>query len=331
MAAVAYRRPLPITEPAALEDVTLPTPTPGPHDLLVDVRAVSVNPVDTKQRRGTDPNGEPKVLGYDAAGVVVGVGSEVSMFEVGADVYYAGSIARQGTNAEYHVVDERIVGPKPVSLSFSEAAALPLTTITAWETLFDRLRLGTDDTGTMLVPSAAGGVGSMILQLGRVLTGLEFVGTASREESRAWAAELGAHHVIGHDDLPSSIDRITGSGLDYIFSPRTAGMIPTYAEILRPGGAIVAVDEPEGLDILPLKAKSITFHWEMMFTRPLFQTNDMINQHHLLARVATLVDEGKLKSTMTTELSGLDAGSVRRAHEMIEDGHMVGKVVIGRA
>jgi zinc-binding alcohol dehydrogenase family protein len=328
MRAVGYRKPLPISDPASLEDIQLPVPQPGPRDLLVRVEAVSVNPVDTKVRVGSDPGGEPKVLGYDAAGVVVATGEDVTLFDAGDEVYYAGSIARPGTNAQFHLVDERITGHKPRSLTFPQAAALPLTTITAWETLFDRFRLDAESTGTLLVLSAAGGVGSMVVQLARALTGVTVVGTASRPDSTQWARELGAHHVVDHHDLVRDVREVAPSGLDYVFSPRTGGAIEAYAELLRPGGAITAIDEPEGLELLPLKAKSITFHWEFMFTRPLFQTDDMIAQHELLDRVARLVDAGSIRSTLTTELSPINAANLRRAHEMLESGHTVGKVVL---
>lgn len=308
--------PAVISTANGLQDVELPVPAPGPRDLQVRVRAVSVNPVDYKVRRG----GGDKVLGWDAAGVVVAVGSEVSLFAPGDEVYYAGSIDRPGSNSRLHLVDERIVGHKPRSLDFAAAAALPLTTITAWETLFDRFRLDAGSTGTLLVLGAAGGVGSMVIQLARALTGLTVVGSASRDESRKWALDLGAHDVVDHHDLPE--------GVDYIFSPSTAGRIERFAEILRPGGAITAIDEPEGLDLLPLKAKSISFHWELMFTRSLFQTPDMIAQHELLDRVAQLVDAGAIRSTLTTLLSPINAATLTRAHEMVEDGHMVGKVVV---
>ncbi|WP_344515171.1 zinc-binding alcohol dehydrogenase family protein [Dactylosporangium maewongense] len=310
--------PAVISTADGLRDVELPAPAPGPRDLLVRVKAVSVNPVDHKVRKG----GGDRVLGWDAAGVVVAVGGEVTLFAPGDEVYYAGSIDRPGTNSALHLVDERIVGRKPRSLDFASAAALPLTTITAWETLFDRFRLSEQSTGTLLVLGAAGGVGSMMIQLARALTGLTVIGTASRAESRDWALSLGAHDVVHHDDLPAEVD--------YIFSPSTGrpGLIERFAEILRPGGAITAIDEPAGLDLLPLKAKSISFHWELMFTRPLFQTPDMIAQHELLDRVAALVDAGTIRSTLTTRLDGLNAASLTRAHEMVEDGHMVGKVVV---
>ena len=315
------------TRSGPFSEVDLPVPTPGPRDLVVEVRAVSVNPVDTKVH-AADPEGGPKVLGYDAAGVVTAVGDEVSLFSVGDEVYHAGSVARQGTNAAFHAVDERIVGPKPRTLSFAEAAALPLTTITAWESLVDRFRVGASDSGTLLVMGAAGGVGSMVIQLARALTGLTVIGTASRDESRKWATDLGAHHVIDHHDLVAATRDVAPDGVDMIFSPFTAGMIETYAEVLNPGGGIVAIDEPEGLDPLPLKNKSLALHWEFMFTRPLYAPPDMVAQHDLLARTAELVDSGAVRTTLTQRLEGLTPENLQRAHDEVADGHMVGKVVL---
>ncbi len=328
MHAVAYRAPLPSSDPASLEDVELPVPVPGPRDLLVRIRAVSVNPVDVKLRAGSDPGGQPRVLGFDAAGVVTAVGGEVSMFAPGDDVFYAGSVARPGSDAEFQVVNERIAGHKPRTLTFSQAAALPLTGLTAWETLFDRFRLGASSTGTLLALAAAGGVGSMVVQLARARTGLTVIGTASRPESRQWALGLGAHHVVDHHDLVPAVREVAPDGVGYVFSPHTGGMISAFAEVLRPGGAITAIDEPEGLDILPLKDKSIAFHWEFMFTRPLFQTPDMIAQHEALERIAELADAGSIRTTLTAELSPFSAATLREAHAMVEDGHMTGKVVV---
>ena len=324
MRAVVYGR---TGGPEVLEDAELPVPTPGPKDLLVAVHAVSVNPVDTKVRAG-DIALEPGVLGYDAAGVVVGVGAEVEMFHEGDEVYYAGSIARSGTNAQVHVVDERLVGPKPHSLTFAQAAALPLTAITAWESLFERFGLDADSTGTLLVVSAAGGVGSVLIQLAKALTGVTVLGTASRPESQRYVVDMGAHHVVDHTDLVADVRAAVPDGVDMIFSPRTAGMIETYEQLLRPGGAICAIDEPEGLELLPLKSKSISFHWELMFTRAMYETPDMVAQHDILGTVAGLVDAGTLRSTLTTEIDSFSAASLRRAHEMVEEGHMVGKVVV---
>ena len=328
MRAVGYRKALPISDPASLEDLEVPVPEPGPRDLLVRVEAVSVNPVDVKVRASSGPGGEPKILGYDAAGTVVATGSDVHLFSPGDEVYYAGSIDRPGTDAQLHVVDERITGHKPRSLTFAQAAALPLTTITAWEALFDRFRLNPESSGVLVVLGAAGGVGSMVTQLARALTRVVVIGTASRPESQQWVQEMGAHHVIDHHDLAGGVRGITPDGVNYVFSPHTAGSIGQFAEILRPGGAVTAIDEPEGLDILPLKDKSITFHWEFMFTRPLYQPPDMVEQHELLDRVAGLVDEGTIRTTLTQQLGPISAATLREAHTLVESGRMTGKVVV---
>jgi NADPH:quinone reductase len=317
-----------VSDPACLIDVELPIPTPGPRDLLVRVEAVSVNPVDVKQRQGRDPQGQDRVLGYDAAGVVTEVGRDVSLFAVGDQVYYAGSISRPGTNSQFHLVDERITGHMPMSLTFAQAAALPLTTITAWETLFDRFRLGAGSTGTLLVLAAAGGVGSMVVQLARALTATTVVGTASRPESQRFALDLGAHHVIDHHALTRDVRAVAPEGVHYVFSPQSARNIEAFAEVLVPGGEVTAIDEPEGLDLLPLKTKSVTWHWELMFTRSLFETDDMIVQHDLLDQVAGLVDSRVVRTTMTTELGPIEAATLREAHAQVEGGHRVGKVVV---
>ena len=328
MRAVGYRKPAPISDPASLEDAEVPVPAPGPRDLLVEVKAVSVNPVDVKVRASSDPGGELKILGYDTSGVVTAAGERVTLFSPGDEVYYAGSIARPGTNAQFHAVDERIAGHKPRTLTFAEAAALPLTTITAWETLFERFRLTPESVGTLLALAAAGGVGSMITQLARALTRVTVIGTASRPESRQWALDYGAHQVVNHHDLVAGVRAAEPDGVHYIFSPHTGGAIGDFAEILQPFGAITAIDEPAGLDLLPLKTKSITFHWEFMFTRPLFEPPDMIVQHDVLDRVAGLVDEGTIRTTLSRELSPFNAETMRQAHAMVEEGRMTGKVVV---
>lgn len=328
MPAVGYRKNLPATHPESLIDERIPVPEPGPHDLLVRVEAVSVNPVDVKVRAGSDPGGELKVLGYDAAGVVVGVGAEVTRFAPGDEVYYAGSIGRPGTNALFHVVDERIVGPKPSTLSFTEAAAMPLTTITAWETLFDRLRLTESSTGTLVVLGAAGGVGSMLVQLARTLTGLTVIATASRPESREWVTGLGAQHVVDHrGDLAAEVLRAAGGEVDYVFTPYSDGNVEAFASMLRPRGEIVAIDDPVGLDLLPLKTKSISWHWELMFTRPLYSPDDA-TQHELLTRVAHLVDDGTLRTTLTRDLGPITAASLRAAHTAVEESGTIGKLAL---
>src|ERR1700753_2709945 len=317
MCGVGYRKPLPIDDPASLEDLEVPVPTPGPHDLLVRVEAVSVNPVDVKVRASADPGDEPRILGYDAAGTVVATGSDVLLFTPGDEVYYAGTIDRPGTDAQFHVVDERIVGHKPRTLSFGEAAALPLTTITAWESLFDRLRLNPESDGVLRVLGAAGGVGSMVTQLARALTRVVIIGTASRPESQQWVRDLGAHHVIDHHGLVDGVRGITPDGVTHVFSTHTAGAIEDFAEILRPYGAVVAIDDPQGLDIYPLKNKSISFSWEFMSPRPLSRPVDLAEQHELLDRVAGLVDEGTVRTTLTRELGPINAGTPRQAAGLV--------------
>jgi zinc-binding alcohol dehydrogenase family protein len=331
MQAVAYRHSLPIDDPDSLIDVELAVPTPGPHDLLVAVEAASVNPVDVKVRAGVDPAGEDKVLGYDAAGVVTAVGTEVSLFGIGDEVYYAGSIDRPGTNSAFHLVDEHIVGHKPTMLSFAEAAALPLTTITAWEGLFDRLGLTTDSTGTLLVIGAAGGAGSMVVQLARTLTDLTVIGTASRADSQAWVADLGAHYVVDHfGDLAGNVRAVAPDGVDYVFTPRSAGNIEAFADLLHPHGQIVAIDDPGAVDLMPLKSKSISWHWEFMFTAPLF-TPTSSAQHDLLDATAVLVDAGTIRTTLKARLSPITAATLRQAHGLVESGRTIGKVVVARS
>jgi NADPH2:quinone reductase len=328
MHAVAYRKSLPISDPESLVDVQLPVPEPGPRDLLVRVEAVSVNPVDVKVRAGSDPAGSEKVIGWDAAGVVVAIGSEVNLFAVGDEVFATGEITKPGTNSRFYVVDERIAGRKPASLSFAEAAALPLTAITAWESVFEKFGLRRESEGVLLVLGAAGGVGSILIQLVRALTGVTVVATASRPESREWVKELGAHHVADHHDLVASVRAVAPDGVDWIFSPHSAGQIEAFAELLVPRGQVVAIDEPPGLDLVPLKDKSITWHWELMFTRALYGARDLVEQHDILEDVAKLVDDGRLRTTMTTELQPFDAQTMRKAHALVEDGHTVGKVVV---
>lgn len=311
---------------AELVDATVDVPQPGPRDLLVDVRAVSVNPVDIKIRAGN--TGAGRILGYDAAGTVVATGTEVTRFNAGDEVYYAGDITRPGTNAQFHLVDERIVGHKPASLTFAEAAAMPLTTITAWESLFDHLHATTDTTGSLVVVAAAGGVGSILVQLAHTLTGLRVIGTASRPESAEWVRTMGAHDVVDHQELRAAKELAPG-GVDYLFTSYSTGQIDTYAEILRPFGHIVAIDD-EHQDLSPLKSKSITWHWELMFTRSLHHATDLDRQGHLLDEAANLLDKATLRHTMTTTIDDFTAAGIRRAHELVQRGRTIGKVVIHR-
>ncbi|HEX6735248.1 MAG TPA: zinc-binding alcohol dehydrogenase family protein [Azonexus sp.] len=331
MKAIAYRQSLPIDHPDALIDVELPTPAIGEHDLLVAVRAVSVNPVDTKVRRGVAPAADEwKVLGWDAAGEVLQVGSAVRGFAPGDRVWYAGALDRPGSNSELQAVDARLVGKMPASLDFARAAALPLTAITAWEMLFDRLGLHAGSTGTLLVVGAAGGVGSILVQLARQLTGLTVVGTASRPETRAWLQELGAHAVIDHTRPLAGELRAAGyAHADYVVSlTQTEQHFPELVELIAPQGKIALIDDMPSLDIVPLKRKSVSVHWEMMFTRSLFGTADMAKQGELLGEVARLVDAGRIRSTLAGHFGRIDAANLRRAHALIESGQARGKIVL---
>lgn len=335
MKAVAYYQSLPADHADALQDVELPAPTPGPRDLLVEVKAISVNPVDTKIRRNVAPeDGTAKVLGWDASGIVKAVGSDVSLFQPGDRVYYAGAINRAGANSELHVVDERIVGRMPTKLAFAEAAALPLTAITAWELLFERLQVsqGSVDLGqSLLIVGAAGGVGSILVQLARQLTGLTVIGTASRPETQAWVRQLGAHHVIDHrQPLSEELKRIGINQVTHVASlTQTDQHYAQLVEALAPQGRLALIDDPEQpLDIMPLKRKSLSLHWELMFTRSLFETADMIEQHRLLQRVAELVDVGTLHTTLGEHFGSINAANLRRAHSLLESGTAKGKIVL---
>jgi zinc-binding alcohol dehydrogenase family protein len=329
MSAVGSYAGAPIDHPEALQDITIEVPQLRPHDVLVRVEAVSVNPVDVKRRSSFEPSETPVIFGFDAAGVVEAVGAEVTTHAVGDEVWYAGDITRQGSDAEFQAVDERIVGRKPTSLSFKDSAALPLTAITAWETLFERFRLTTESTGDLLVLGAAGGVGSIMIQLAKALTDVRVIATASREDSTAWALEMGADVVINHHDLPAQAREVAPGGVDYLFSPHSAGNIETYAEIVRPFGEITAIDEPPGLDLLPLKQKSIAWHWELMFSRSLYGY-DLIYQQNLLNTLAQLVDAGSIRSTITSAIGDFSAAGIRQGHRQVESGRTVGKVVVHR-
>ncbi|QFG29158.1 zinc-binding alcohol dehydrogenase family protein [Pseudomonas umsongensis] len=322
---------LPIDNPQALIDINLPMPTPGPRDLLVEVRAVSVNPVDTKVRAGTFTK-EPKILGWDATGIVREVGSEVTLFQPGDEVFYAGSIARTGSYSEFHLVDERIVGHKPRSLSAADAAALPLTSITAWELLFDRLGVveGSGEGKCLLITGAAGGVGSMLVQLARQLTRLTVIGTASRQETADWVRQLGAHHVIDHSQpLLAQLQALDVPQIDYVASlTHTEQHFAQLIDVLKPQGRLGVIDDPESLDVMPLKRKSLSLHWELMFTRSLYETPDMINQHHLLNRVSALIDQSVLQTTVGEHFGAINAANMRRAHALVESGKARGKIVL---
>nr|WP_315436071.1 zinc-binding alcohol dehydrogenase family protein [uncultured Pseudomonas sp.] len=334
MKAIAYYASLPISDTKSLQDIELPEPVAGPRDLLVEVKAISVNPVDTKVRQNMAPeNGAAKVLGWDVAGVVKAVGSEVTLFKAGDKVFYAGSIARAGGNSELHVVDEHIVGHMPKSLGFAEAAALPLTAITAWELLFERLQIseGRNDQGqSLLIVGAAGGVGSILTQLAKQLTGLKVIGTASRPQTRDWVSELGADLVIDHSQpLSEELKRAGIASVTHVASlTQTDQHLPQLVEALAPQGKLALIDDPKSLDISLLKRKSLSLHWEFMYTRSLFETPDMIEQHKLLNRVAELIDAGTLKTTLGEHFGVINAANLRRAHELLESGKAKGKIVL---
>ena len=336
MRAVVFRKSLPITDADALVDVELPRPEPGGRDLLVKVEAVSVNPVDTKVRRGGDPAGGMRVLGWDAAGTVEAAGPEATLFKRGDAVFYAGSVARPGANCEYHLVDERIVGRKPSSLGFAEAAALPLTAITAWELLLDRIgvkRGESADRRSLLIVGGAGGVGSMAIQIARKLTGLTVVATASRSETRAWVRELGAHHVIDHTQpFAPQLSAVGLQSVDIVLAlTGTAQNAGQIGEVVAPEGHLGLIEGAAALkafDAGPLFNKSVGVHLEMMFTRPMLGTPSMIEQHRLLGEIADLVDRGAIRTTLKEIVGPIDAAHLKKAHALVESGKAIGKVVL---
>lgn len=334
MKAVAYETPGPIDREGALQDITLDSPEAEGRDLLVKIAAVSVNPVDTKVRRNRPPQGGGwQVLGFDASGVIEAVGPGVEDFKAGDAVFYAGSIARPGTNSEYHLVDERIVGRKPATLTDAEAAALPLTAITAWEMLFDRLDVArpTPQGGaTILVIGGAGGVGSITIQLLRALTDLTVIATASRPETQQWVRDLGAHHVVDHRrPMAPQVEALGLGAPGFVFSTtQTDQHLSDIVELIAPQGRFGLIDDPDGLDAGALKGKSVSLHWELMFTRSLLATPDMAEQGKLLNEVAALVDAGRIRSTATEVAGIIDAATLTRAHAQIETGTARGKIVL---
>jgi zinc-binding alcohol dehydrogenase family protein len=339
MKAVGYQTNLPIDNPQALVDITLRDPVAQGRDLLVEVCAVSVNPVDTKVRKSAAPQaGEWKVLGWDATGIVKAVGPDVTLFKPGDRVWYAGSIARAGSNSELHLVDERIAGHMPKSLDFGPAAALPLTSLTAWELLFDRLEVPQADVDnrdagkgkTLLVIGAAGGVGSILVQLARQLTGVTIIGTASRPETREWALLHGAHHVIDHSKpLSEEIAKAALPAPDYVISlTHTEQHFDQIVEVIAPQGKFGLIDDPAPIDVRKFKRKAVSLHWELMFTRALFNTADMAQQNAILNRVAELVDAGTIRSTVNESFGRINAENLKRAHALLESNRAQGKIVL---
>lgn len=334
MRAVAYRTAHKLGAGNSFENIDLPKPVATGRDLLVEIKAISVNPVDTKVRVSrTAPDGDYVTLGYDAAGIVREVGADATLFKPGDEVFYAGVNNRPGTNAEFHLVDERIVGFKPKTLGFAEAAAMPLTSITAYEALFDRLRIKSpvpSAANAVLIIGGAGGVGSIAVQLVRQLTDLTVIATASRPETFDWVKALGAHHVIDHSKpMPAQIAALGVGAPAFVFSTthsdeHAAGI----AELISPQGRFGLIDDFPSLDIKLFKSKAVSIHWEFMFTRPVFQTADMIEQHKLLNHVAELVDDGKIRTTLGENFGAINAENIRRAHAQLESQTTKGKIVL---
>ncbi len=334
MKAIGYTATGSIDRDDALIDFEMEKPEPKGRDLLVRVQAVSVNPVDYKIRMRRPPEGNgPAVLGWDAVGEVVATGEEATAFAPGDMVWYAGAINRPGTNAEFHLVDERIVGRKPQTASAAGAAALPLTTLTAYEMLFDRLKVTDPVPGAapaVVIIGGSGGVGSIAIQLLRALTDLTVIASASRQETQAWVTELGAHHVIDHHKpLPAQIEALGMGAPGFVFSTNHTGTyIGQIAELIAPQGRFGLIDDPETLDVMPFKMKAVSTHWELMFTRSLFGTADMARQGEILNEVAAMLDAGKIKSTATETLGTISAENLKRAHAILESGKARGKLVL---
>ncbi|MEL6254911.1 MAG: zinc-binding alcohol dehydrogenase family protein [Bacteroidota bacterium] len=332
MKAIAYKQNLAIENPDSLQDIELEIPEARDYDLLVEVKAISVNPVDFKIRQSRkSEDTEWDVIGWDAAGIVKAVGENVSLFKPGDKVWYAGDLTRSGSNAQFQLVDERIVGKKPESLSFGEAAALPLTSLTAWEMLFDRLEVPKEDaTKSVLVIGAAGGVGSILVQLAKKLTKLQVIGTASRKETSEWLKDLGVDHVINHrNKLSEEITMHKLNEPDYVISLNATdqhkGEIVT---LIKPQGKFGFIDDPTEMNVMPFKLKAVSTHIELMFTRSLFQTEDMIEQHNILNKVADLIDKGIIKSTLGEHFGLINAKNLRKAHALLESGKAKGKIVL---
>ncbi len=335
MHAIGYKTPLPIDDDNSLVDIDLPRPAPSGRDLLVEIKAISVNPADVKVRGSARPEGgDWRLLGWDAAGVVVETGLAATLFKPGDAVFYAGSITRPGAYAEFQAVDERIVGRKPETLGWAEAAALPLTAITAWEALFDRLDIaGRQVPGAapaVLIIGGAGGVGSIAIQLARKLTGLTVIATASRPETKAWVTDLGAHHVVDHSrPLAAQIAALGIGAPGFVFSTtNTHQHLPEIVELIAPQGRLALIDDPVALDINPFKRKSVSVHWELMFTRSMFETADMAEQGVLLNEVSRLVDDGTIRTTLAENFGTINAANLKRAHRLIESGKAMGKIAL---
>ena len=334
MKAIGFKTSLPIREADSFVEFETEKPVPAGRQLLVKISAISVNPVDFKVRQNSAKDkvlDTPKVIGFDAVGIVEAVGEAVSLFKAGDPVYYAGDINKPGSNAEYQLVDERIVGRKPASLSDTEAAVIPLTALTAWELLFDRIRVNEKDKGkSILIIGGAGGVGSIATQLAKQVAGLTVIATASRPETIAWSKSQGADHVVNHKDLVNEVRKAGFQQVDIILDlVDTSGYWDAMAELIKPQGRIASITGSQApVALIKLKTKSVSFHWESMFTRSTFETDDMIEQHHILNEVSALLDNGKLKTTLNETLQGLSAENLKKAHQQLESGTTIGKLSI---
>lgn len=335
MKAIGFKQSLPITEANSFIAFETEKPTPAGHDLLVKISAISVNPVDFKIRKNAAKDtvlDTPKIIGWDAVGTVEAVGDTTSRFKVGDEVYYAGDLTRSGSNAEYQLVDERIVGRKPKSLTLAEAAAIPLTGLTAWESLFDRIKVNpeTDKGKTVLILAGAGGVGSIAIQIAKKVAGLTVIATASRPESVNWCNKMGADYVVNHYDLKAELEKIGHSQVEYILDfVDLEGYWEIAAEIIKPQGHIVSITgSSKPLDLNILKTKSVSFSWELMYTRSMYTTDDIARQHEILNEIADLLDAGTLQTTLTTTLAGFTVENLKKAHHMQESGKTIGKTVI---
>lgn len=332
MKAIGYKENLPIDNVNSLQDVVLETPKATGRDILVEIKAISVNPADYKVRAGMPAEDDNwKVIGWDATGIVKEVGEDVTLFKVGDEVWYAGDFTRQGSYAQFQVVDERIVGKKPKNLSYAEAAALPLTTLTAYEMLFDRLEVSKEDTNkSILVIGAAGGVGSILVQLAKKLTKLNIIGTASREETINWLEELGVDHVINHrNKLSEEFEKHKLAAPDYVVSLNaTEHHVDQIAKLIKPQGKFGFIDDPKSLNVMPFKSKAVSTHIEFMFARSMFQTEDMIVQHNILNEVSELIDNGTIRTTLGDNFGTINAENLRKAHAFLETGKAKGKIVL---
>jgi NADPH2:quinone reductase len=334
MNAIGFKTSLPITEQESFISFETATPEPSRFDILVKIKAISINPVDYKIRQGSAKDtvlDNPKIIGWDAAGTVEAVGPDVTLFKKGDEVYYAGDIRRDGCNAEYQLVDERLVAKKPGSLSYEAASAMPLTTLTVWEMLFDRFGITGNDKGkSLLIIGGAGGVGSIATQLAKKVAGLVVIATASRDESIAWCKAQGADHVVNHNDLIREVRNAGFDQVDFILDCANLNLYwDACSELIKPQGKIGSISDPrQPIDLIKLKGKSVSFHWEFMYTRSTFQTEDMIEQHHILDRAASLFDDGQLRSTLHKVLHGFSVDNLKEAHQFQESGKAIGKTVI---